>query len=291
MISSDLPFGLFKGLAVLCSVAAVFLLTLVAASRPDNWATRAFTRYCARLERHLYRMFIWMPGHRIAAGQAGAVFVICSLKLFFPLPLIVFIALLAAALLGPELYIQRALRRRSRAIEEQVDGFVLALANALKSRPSIADAIASVQAVLTDPIRQEVELAVKQMRVGSTVDQALLAMAGKVGSRRLDAAVTAILVGRQVGGNVPEILETTAASMREMSRLEGVVRTKTAEGKAQIWVLAAFPFVLLIGFSWASPGYFDPLSETTVGYVCTVIGFAFWAASVISAWKILRVDI
>jgi tight adherence protein B len=116
-------------------------------------------------------------------------------------------------------------------------------------------------------------------------------MSGRVASRRLDAAITAILVGRQVGGNVPEILETTAASMREMTRLEGVVRTKTAEGKAQIWVLAAFPFVLLVAFSWASPGYFDPLAQTTVGSVCTVIGFGFWAASVLSAWRILKVDI
>jgi tight adherence protein B len=291
VISSELSLALFRGLAVVSCLGAIFLLSLVVASRPNNWVTRAFTRYCARIEKNLYRMFIWVPGHRIALGQVGALFVIGLLGLFVSLPLVVFLILLALALGGPELYIQRKLRRRSKAIEEQVDGFVLALANALKSRPSIADAIASVQAVISDPLRQEVELVVKQMRVGSTVDQALLAMTGKVASRRLDAAVTAVLVGRQVGGNVPEILETTAASMREMSRLEGVVRTKTAEGKAQIWVLAAFPFVLLLGFSWASPGYFDPLSETTVGYVCTVIGFAFWAASVISAWKILRVDI
>src|SRR5262249_17497802 len=122
-------------------------------------------------------------------------------------------------------------------------------------------------------------------------DQALLSMTGRIGSRRLDTAVSAILVGRKVGGNVPEILETTAASMRELSRLEGMVRTKTAEGKAQIWVLALFPFALLVGFDKASPGYFDPLTETTIGYVCMGIGFFLWGASVVSARKILRVDI
>jgi tight adherence protein B len=291
VILSLLPPSLFKGMALVCTILAVFLVSFVASSRPDNALSRAFARYCARIERNLYRMFIWVPGYRIAFAQLGTIFVACLLKLFFALPLIAFLFVLAIAALGPELYIARKLRSRSQAIEQQVDGLVIALANALKSRPSIADAVASVQTVLAQPIRQEVELVVKQMRVGSTVDQALLSMSGRVASRRLDAAVSAILVGRQVGGNVPEILETTAASMREMSRLEGVVRTKTAEGKAQIWVLAAFPFALLVAFSWASPGYFDPLAETAIGSVCTAIGFGFWAASVISAWRILKVDI
>jgi tight adherence protein B len=291
-----LPFGplpslFFKAVSLACSASSLFLLSFAAASHPDNALGHAFARYCARIERNLYRMFIWVPGHRIALAQLGAIFVACLLKLFFALPLVAFLLALAIASLGPELWMARRLRKRSELIEQQVDGLVVALANALKSRPSIADAIASVQSVMAQPMRQEIELVVKQMRVGSTVDQALLSMSGRVASRRLDAAVSAILVGRQVGGNVPEILETTAASMREMSRLEGVVRTKTAEGKAQIWVLAAFPFALLVAFSWASPGYFDPLAQTGIGTICTLIGFGLWAASVISAWRILKVDI
>lgn len=288
---SALALSFLKAVALAGCVSAIFFLSLAGASRPDNALARAFQRYCARIERNLYRMFIWVPGYRIAFAQLGVVFAACLLKVFFALPLVVFLFLVAAGALGPELFVMHKLRKRSQLIEAQVDGFVLALANALKSRPSIADAVASVQTVVAQPMRQEVELVVKQMRVGSTVDQALLSMSGRVCSRRLDAAVSAILVGRQVGGNVPEILETTAASMREMSRLEGVVRTKTAEGKAQIWVLAAFPFILLLAFGWASPGYFDPLSQTAIGSVCTVVGFGFWAASVITAWRILKVDI
>jgi tight adherence protein B len=288
---SLLPPSLFKALAVAFCLSAIFLLTFAATSDRDNPLTRAFARYCARIERNLYRMFIWVPGYRIAFAQLGVIFVACVLKLFLALPLVAFLFVVLIGGLGPELYIMYRLRQRSQRIEQQVDGFVLALANALKSRPSIADAIVSVQTVILHPIRQEVELVVKQMRVGSTVDQALLSMSGRVASRRLDSAVTAILVGRQVGGNVPEILETTAGSMREMTRLEGVVRTKTAEGKAQLWVLAAFPFALLVAFSWASPGYFDPLSETTAGSICTVVAFGFWAASVITAWRVLKVDI
>jgi hypothetical protein len=81
-------------------------------------------------------------------------------------------------------------------------------------------------------MRQEVDLALKEMKVGSTLDQALLHMAARVGSRQLDSALSSILIGRQVGGNLPRVLETTAGTLREMRRLEGVVRTKTAGARA-----------------------------------------------------------
>jgi len=100
-----------------------------------------------------------------------------------------------------------------------------------------------------------------------------------------------VLIGRQVGGNLPKILETTAAALREMQRLEGVVRTKTAEGKTQLWVLALFPFFMLYAFDKISPGYFEPLTENFLGYTCAVIAFTLWVAAILWARKILNVDI
>jgi tight adherence protein B len=116
-------------------------------------------------------------------------------------------------------------------------------------------------------------------------------MSARVGSKPLDTAISALLIGRQVGGNLPVIMETTAAAMREMERLEGVVRTKTAEGKAQLWVLALFPLVLMLSFNAVSPGYFDALTESAVGTLATVIALGCWGASLVVAQKILAVDI
>src|SRR5262249_10193079 len=136
------------------------------------------------------------------------------------------------------------------------------------------------------PLKQEIELAVKQMRLGSTLDLALLNMAARIGSRKLDSALTGILMGRQGGGHLPSILQKTAAAMREMARLDGVVRSKTAESKAQMWVLALFPFALMLLFNLVSPGFFDPLTSTTVGALCMTVAFLFWTASLGLARKI-----
>jgi tight adherence protein B len=119
----------------------------------------------------------------------------------------------------------------------------------------------------------------------------MLFMAGRIGSRQVDSALSALLIGRQIGGNLPKILDGTAASLREMARLEGVVRSKTAEGKAQLWVLAVFPVVLMLAFNAVKEGYFDPLTQSITGYVVIVLAVVFWISSLVTARTILDVDI
>ena len=256
---------------------------------PQSMVRRYWVRYLAHLNRKLRSMFIWTPAKYIAWGQMAAAFLVMVGAVGVDLPLwYIWLGLIAAA---PYYYIERMRRKRVEAIEEQLDGFLVGLANALKSIPSISSAFVSVQPILRAPLRDEVELAIKEMRVGSTLEQALLNMAGRVGSRQLDSALSAIVIGRQIGGNLPTILETTANTLREMARLEGVVKTKTAEGKAQMWVMAAFPFVMILALDMVSPGYFAPLEASIIGYVIAFFAGGFWLASLLVARKVLSVDV
>jgi tight adherence protein B len=272
-------------LVVLAALLAVWAIV----DDPAGVPRRYWARYVVFLERKLRRMFLWTRGQTIAVSQVIGVGALFASWVIFRMPLWHVGAILV--LVGPAWWIERMRAQRVQAIEEQIDGFVMSLANALKATPSIGDAIRSVAPMLRDPLRQEVELAVKEMRVGATLDQALLLMANRVGSRQLDAALSAVLIGRQVGGNLPRVLETTALSLREMARLEGVVRTKTAEGKMQMWVLALFPLGMIFALSGVSPGYFDPLTESIVGYAVIVLAVMFWLASLVVARKILAVDV
>lgn len=278
-----------KALGMPLAILALALATFAIVNDPSGLPRRYWGRYIAFLGRQLRRMFIFSPPETIAYGQIAGVFLCISLGLLIDLPAWWLFAI--GVLVLPAFYIEQLRKKRIEAIEEQIDGFILALANALKATPSIGDAFKSIAIVVPNPLKQEIELAVKEMRVGSTLDQALLLMASRVGSRQLDTALSAILVGRQVGGNLPKILDTIAASLREMKRLEGVVRTKTAEGKMQLWVLACFPFILMFLINAVSPGYFSPLTESLVGYVLVVIASIFWIASLVVARKILAVDL
>jgi tight adherence protein B len=264
-------------------------LTLFVASDPQNFAARGLQQYTVYLERKLRLLFVWTEGRVIVLGQVAAIFVVLLLAALFGLHY--WYILVGLVLVGPAVIIERMRRKRIEAIEQQLDGFLMSLANALKSTPSLGDAFVSIQRLIPYPIRDEVELAAKEMRIGSTLEQALLVMAGRIGSRQVDSALSAILIGRQIGGNLPRVLDATAGALREMARLEGVVRTKTAEGKTQLWVLALFPLGLMFAFSAVKEGYFAPLTQSFIGYVLVAIALMFWVASIIVARNILDVDI
>jgi tight adherence protein B len=284
MTSDLLKWG---GLALLA--LGLFASTWLIAADPQSFMWRLWARYVSHLERKLRLMFVFTPGAHIAQGQVVAVFALLAAHALVDVPFwYVFLLLILA---GPPWYIERMRAARVVAIEAQIDGFLMALANALKATPSIGDAFISVQGLIPAPFQQEIVLAVKEMRLGSSLDQSLLHMAGRVGSRQLDSALSAILIGRQLGGNLPTILDTTAATFREMSRLEGFVRSKTAEGKAQLWVLAIFPFGLMYALNAVRPGYFDQLTESVVGYIVAVVAGFCWVGSIVLARKVLTVDI
>ena len=256
---------------------------------PSSLPNRYYIRYTTYLGRRLRQQFLRTSVPLIVFCQVTAFFLTLTVGVLFNPPY--WYLALVPVLIGPAVRLEEMRKKRITAIENQLDGFLLALSNALRATPSLGDAFSSIQYLVAPPLRQEVELASKEMRIGATLDQALRNMAARIGGRQVDSALSAILIGRQVGGSLPKVLQTTAATIREMTRLDGVVRAKTAEARAQMWVLAVFPAFIIGTFHYVQPGYFEPLSKGAAGYIASTIAGACWAASLIVARTVLTVDI
>lgn len=280
---------LLKWGALALAVLGVFGAAFVVARAPDSFASRLWARYVAHLDLKLRLMFVFVPAVQVVVGQVVGVFAILLVHVLVDLPM--WWAFIALAVVIPPWWIERMRQQRILAIEAQLDAFLLALANALKATPSLGDAFISLRELVPAPLGKEIELAVKRLKLGASLEQALLHMAGRVGSRQLDTALSAVLIGRQIGGNLPQALETTAGNFREMARLEGFVRSKTAEGRAQLWVLAVFPFLLVYALNAVRPGYFDPLTESIAGYGVVFVAALAWVGSLLAARKVLAVDV
>ena len=288
-LSTHYATGALKWAGVAIVAFAIFVAVWGVAADQSSLVYRYCARYVGSLERRLRPMFIFTPGRYIAWGQVAAAFALIAAHILLTIDFW-WLGLVVIAF-APTVYIDQLKKKRVEAIEMQLDNFILALANALKSTPSIGAAFQSVVEVVTEPMRSEVELAVKEIKVGSSLDQALLHMASRVGSRQLDSALSSILIGRQVGGNLPKVLETTANTLREMRRLEGVVKTKTAEGKAQLWVIGSMPFGMLVGLNAIFPNYFEPLTTSFMGYMIIAGCAGAWVSAIVLARKVLQVDI
>lgn len=191
----------------------------------------------------------------------------------------------------PWFWLQNKHAERITQLEMLLDSWLLLLANALKAAPSLGEAISSSARLIRPPFSDEVDLVIKEMKLGTPLDQAVLNMSRRVDSRIVSGSLATILVGRQTGGDLPEILEKSAATLREMQRLEGVVRTKTAEGKMQAVVLAAIPFVLLFMIHQVDNQWLRPLVETNTGYMIIAVATTLWFVAIILARRILTVDV
>ncbi|MBV9950142.1 MAG: type II secretion system F family protein [Myxococcales bacterium] len=273
---------------LLCGVAIFSAVLYFGFS--DSIVSRLVARYTGHLDKTLRLLFREGSGKVIARWQAALFLAVIIVEfLVFDIPY--WYAILAAIVVGPSVHLRRERSKRIAQLELQIDGFILALANSLKTVPSPAAALQAIMPILQNPTRQEIERVVAEMRVGNTLEQALVNMSARIGSKPMDSALSSVLVGLQVGGNLPAVLETTAATIREMNRLDGVVRTKTSEGRAQLWVLVVFPFAICAAFNWVTPGYFDILQKSFAGYMVITIAIVFWVASLVVAKKVLTVDI
>jgi tight adherence protein B len=262
--------------------AAVFLLGGSVTAHRQSLPYRYWARYVGHLEKRLRGLFeLKLSGAAIARAQAAVLVLVLGAGLYLGRPEIYLgLPIVAAA---PVVVLERRRVARCKAVEAGIDGFITTLANALKSTYA--------QPLIPTPLDEELGLALEEIRVGSTIDEALLNMGARIRSMPLDATLSGILIGRQVGGDLTLILETTAGTLREMARLHGVLRSKTAEGKGQLMVLAVFPALILVSFDLASPGYFDPLTTSAVGYAVIVLSIALWIGAVAAARKILAVDL
>jgi tight adherence protein B len=199
--------------------------------------------------------------------------------------------LLPAVVFAPRVVLEQRIARRIGKLEEQVESWLNAVANALKASPSLGEAIASSTALVPAPMSQEIDMLVKEYELGTPLDLALDNLAARIGSSTVSGTVLALKVARKSGGNLPEMLEGAAAALRELARLEGVVRTKTAEGKAQAFVIGMIPVPMVIGMNSMDPHFFEPLARSFMGNLIVAGVCVLWAAAVLSARKILDVDV
>jgi tight adherence protein B len=272
---------------VACAFVAIAAFALAQATSPDSGLRKLLALYVAGLARSLRALFVFTDPRAVVLGQLAAIYGVLALAIWArSAPLALLAGPLAAA---PVVALHVAAARRRRSAEEQVPAFVLALANALRSTPSVGDALRTVAPVIAEPLRSETVLALKETRLGRTSAEALEQMAKRVQSRALDTAVAAVVLGQQTGGNLPKTLESLAAALRELQRLDANLRAKTAGLRVQVWIVALAPVAFVAVLEKMQPHYFDAMLASTPGRVAAAIALVSWLAAIALARQILAV--
>jgi tight adherence protein B len=191
----------------------------------------------------------------------------------------------------PVMWMHRERRRRKKALEAQLDSTLQSMANTILVTQNLEDAFATIAQHFDPPMSQEADILVKQVRLGTPMDEALRDLAHRCQSRNVDAIVTALTVGRQTGGELPKVLETTAGVLRETMRVEGVMEAKTSEGKAQMVVMAMLPFLFGGALQVVDPEWMRPVFKDPVGWVVLGIACLLEFVGVVMARKVSAIDV
>lgn len=186
----------------------------------------------------------------------------------------------------PRFYLKWRWKKRIEEVDSQVEEAMVYMSNSFKANPSLPEAIGDVTNSMPPPISEELEVVLREYQLGTPLDEALINLQNRMPARNLELAVSAIRIGRAVGGNIPEILEDIANTIRESYRLRQVIETQTAQGRLQAWVMGLMPAAVCGLFYLLDPELIRPLFETIGGYIILAIAIVL---NIIGVYFILKV--
>jgi tight adherence protein B len=203
------------------------------------------------------------------------------------------LALVVAAIGGafPTMLLRQALQRRANQLREQLPDVLTIMASSLRAGHSFLQSLDTVAKEITQPAAAEFQRVVAEIRLGRPAEDALEALAERVGSPDFKWAVLAVNIQREVGGNLAEILDTVADTLRERAMLRRQIKVLTAEGRLSAWVLGALPFAIALYMYAANPTYIGRLFDNTYGIIMVIVALVLLVAGILWMRKIVDIDV
>lgn len=219
------------------------------------------------------------------------VFVVAALAglLLGDVALFLVAAVLGAA--GPWVHLGLRTGRRRKAFAAAIPDTLQLMSGSLAAGTSLAQAAEAVTREGSEPVAGEFRRALVETRLGVPLEDALDGVAERYDSEDLHWAVMAIRIQREVGGNLAELLDTVAATMREREYVRRQVSALSAEGRLSAWVLGALPALFLLYMLVANRDYVTPLFTDPRGLVLLVGGALWLGVGVFWMSRLVKVEV
>ena len=265
------------------------------------------SNFFAPIDRALVR-YSWAERSRLELDQADlalhisefvimralgtlATFAIIALVGGFQLLFILF-GLIAAAVAYWQFgaFVRRRISRRRNAIDAQLDQALVSIAGSVRAGFSFLQACQLSVNQMQWPLKQEFEAMLEEVSVGASIDDALRNLSEKVESYEVDIAVNAVLVQRQVGGSLAEILDNVAHTIRERRELRGHLMALTAQQRLSAIFVASVPIGMAVLLSLTSWQFMKPLYLTLTGNILLSVGIIMDILGFLVMRRMTRID-
>jgi tight adherence protein B len=210
---------------------------------------------------------------------------------YFAIPVLIRLAAGAAMAALPYLYVGRARTKRLTRFDEQLPDALDLMGRALRAGHAFPTALKMVGDEMNDPLASEFAIAFDEVNFGISMQDALMNLATRVPSTDLRYFVIAVMIQRETGGNLSELLSNISSIIRDRIKLMGQVRVLSAEGKMSAWVLGLLPFGAAAMIQLTNPQFLEVLYTDPGGRKMLAVAFTMMVLGVFVMRKIIRIRV
>jgi tight adherence protein B len=190
------------------------------------------------------------------------------------------------AAIGPYVYLRMKRKARLARFAAVLPDAIDLMGRALRAGHAVTAAIEMVAREIADPVGTEFRRVFEEQNFGLPLREALLNLARRVPVPDLHFLVTAMLVQKETGGNLAEVLDKAGQVIRERSKLLGQLRIYTAQGRMTGWILGLLPFIIFAAMNFINPSYTHAMLDDPTGRHWILAGLALMT---IGVWMIRRI--
>lgn len=217
-------------------------------------------------------------------------FVVVLVFRFHPLGIVLGLAAAGAGYMVAPFYLQFLRRRRLAKIENQLVEFLPMLASSLRSGFAFQQGVELAAQQLDPPLADELMILLNDTNLGATMEDALLQMGERVGSTDFDMMITAILVQRNTGGNLAEVLERAAETLRERERVRADLQTLTASARLTGLILSVYPALVGLLLLLIMPSLWGVMFTETIGRIFLGVALGLQGIGFLVMRRVMRFE-
>jgi tight adherence protein B len=189
----------------------------------------------------------------------------------------------------PRMYVDRLITVRKQKFNDQLVDALMIMSSSFRGGLSLVQAFESVADEMPEPAKGEFGVVLGENKMGVSLDESLNRLYLRMPSPAMQQLVTAILLARETGGNLPVIFMRIVSSTRERKKIEKSLQTLTVQGRIQAGVMTCLPVFFFFTVSGANPHFFDTMFNSLRGRQLMILCVVLWVLGALSIWKISRI--
>ena len=202
---------------------------------------------------------------------------------------IVALALILGGVTLPYFFVGRAKAKRLELFEQQLTDALIIVGNCLRTGLTFQQAMDSIARDMPEPISKEFGRVSREVQLGLSLEQALENMVERLGSKDLMMIVAAVLIQRQVGGNLSEILDSISDTIRERLKMKASIKVLTASGRSSGMIIGLLPVFIFFILMLINPPYIKSFFETQTGVTLLCIAGGLEVVGFLAVKKVISI--